>query len=63
LNFALGSCGEFHSCYDSFKKAGQITDQQFEELDSLHFKVKNGLINLIKSLQKKQKEGGWEETF
>ncbi len=63
LNFALGSCGEFHSCYESFKKAGQITDQQFEELDSLHFKVENGLINLIKSLQKKQKEGSWEETF
>jgi len=63
LNFALGSCGEFHSWYDSFKKAGQITDQQFEDLDSLHFKVENGLINLIKSLQKKQKEGNWEETF
>ena len=23
LNFALGSCGEFHSCYESFKQAGQ----------------------------------------
>jgi len=21
LNFALGSCGEFHSCYESFKQA------------------------------------------
>jgi len=63
LNFGLGSCGEFHSCYDSFKKAGQITDQQYEELDSLHFRVENGLINLIKSLQKKQREGSWEETF
>ena len=63
LNFALGSCGEFHSCYVSVKKAGQITDQQFEDLDSLHFKVENALINLIKSLQKKQKEGEWEDTF
>jgi len=26
LNFALGSCGEFHSCYVSFRQAGQITD-------------------------------------
>jgi four helix bundle protein len=24
LNFALGSCGEFHSCYESFKQADQI---------------------------------------
>jgi four helix bundle protein len=22
LNIALGSCGEFHSCYESFKKGG-----------------------------------------
>jgi len=63
LNIALGSCGEFHSCYESFRQAGQINDLQFEELDSLHFKVENALINLIKSLQKKQKEGNWEESF
>jgi four helix bundle protein len=24
LNFALGSCGEFHSCYVSFKQSDQI---------------------------------------
>ena len=23
LNIALGSCGEFHSCYESFKQADQ----------------------------------------
>jgi four helix bundle protein len=63
LNIALGSCGEFHSCCESFKQAGQITEMQFEELDSLHYRVENALINLIKSLQKKQKEGEWEETF
>ena len=63
LNIALGSCGEFHSCYESFKQAGQITDKQYEELDKIHYKVENGLINLIKSLQRKRKEGSWEETF
>jgi four helix bundle protein len=63
LNIALGSCGEFHSCYESFKRAGQISDEQYEELDQVHFKVENGLINLIKSLQKKLRNGGWEETF
>jgi four helix bundle protein len=63
LNFALGSCGEFHSCYESFRQADQITDGQYEELDQLHFKTENGLLNLMKALQKKQKEGDWEETF
>ncbi len=28
LNFALGSCGEFHSSYVSFRQADQITDDE-----------------------------------
>jgi len=63
LNIALGSCGEFHSCYESFKQADQIADQEYEKLDYLHYKVENELIKLIKSLQKKQKHKDWEETF
>ncbi len=63
LNIALGSCGESHSCYESFKRAGQITGEQYEELDKIHYKVENSLINLIKSLQKRLKNGDWEETF
>jgi four helix bundle protein len=63
LNIALGSCGEFHSCYASFRQAGQITDDDYEELDQLHYKVENGLIKLIESLQKKQTEGVWEDSF
>jgi four helix bundle protein len=63
LNIALGSCGEFHSCYDSYKQADQITDEEYEKLDDLHYKVENELIKLIKSLQKKQKDGDWTETF
>jgi len=63
LNIALGSCGEFHPCYESFKQAGQITEEEFEKLDQLHYKVKNGLLKLMESLQKKQKVGDWEDTF
>jgi len=63
LNYALGSCGEFHSCYESFKKAGQITDDEYENLDNLHFKVENSLLKLIETLQRKQKEASWEDTF
>jgi len=60
LNIALGSCGEFHSCYESFKQANQITDEEYNSLDKLHYKVENKLLNLIKSLQKKQKDKEWE---
>ncbi len=63
LNIALGSCGEFHSCYESFIQAGQISHEQYEELDRIHYKVENGLLNLIKSLQRKLRNGEWEENF
>ena len=54
LNIALGSCGEFHSCYTSCKQAEQITADDYERLDQLHYKVENALFKLIESLQKKQ---------
>ena len=63
LNIALGSCGEFHSCYESCNQAGQITDEEYEKLDALHYKVENQLLKLIGSLQRKQKGGQWQETI
>lgn len=36
LNIALGSCGDFHSCYVSFTQAGQIKDTEYDKLDRLH---------------------------
>ena len=63
LNIALGSCGEFHSCCVSFKQANQITDDEYEQLDQLHYKVENALLKLVESLQKKQKDQHWEDNF
>jgi four helix bundle protein len=63
LNIALASCGEFHSCCESFNQARQITQKQYEQLDQMHYMVENKLIQLIKALQKKQKEGTWEDSF
>ena len=54
LNIALGSCGEFHSCYESFKSASEITEEDYEQLDVLHYKVENELIRLVESIKKKQ---------
>ena len=63
LNFALGSSGEFHSCYESFKEAGQITEEEYQRIDEIHYKVENGLLKLVRSLQKKQIDGGWKDNF
>ncbi len=63
LNIALGSSGEYYSCIFGFNKANQLTIEEFKQLDDLHYKTENELIQLIKSLQKKMKEGNWEDTF
>jgi four helix bundle protein len=56
LNYALGSCGEFHSCYESFRQANQISAAEYESLDELHYKVENGLLKLIESVERKKIE-------
>ena len=63
LNIALGSCGEFHSCYFSCKEAQQISKDDYERLDQLHYKIENALLKLIESLQKKQTDKQWEDRF
>ncbi|MBI4929863.1 MAG: four helix bundle protein [Bacteroidetes bacterium] len=63
LNYSLGSCGELHTCYYACYKATQISEIEFEELDMLHYKVENKLIRLIESLQKKKKDGDWDDSF
>ena len=63
LNIALGSCGEFHSCYYSFLKTDQISKEEYEKLDTLHYKLENGLIKLVKSLQGKLENKDWNDSF
>lgn len=63
LNIALASSGEFHSSLVSFLKANQISKENFEKLDELHYKTENALISLIKSLQIKLKDGSWDTNF
>ncbi|MDX2446260.1 MAG: four helix bundle protein [Desulfobacterales bacterium] len=63
LNIALGSCGEFHSCYISCRQADQISENDYERLDQLHYKLENTLLKLIASLQKKQSNKQWEDRF
>ena len=63
LNFALGSCGEFHSCYESCYRAGKIKKEDYEAIEELHYKVENELLKLIGSLQTKARKGGWKDDF
>ncbi|MBW6490727.1 MAG: four helix bundle protein [Lentimicrobium sp.] len=62
-NIALGSSGEFHSCIISFFKAGQIPEEVYNEIDELYYKTENELIQLIKSLRAKLKQGIWDDQL
>jgi four helix bundle protein len=63
LNYALASTGESVSGLHAYMHAGQIPDGQFEELDQLAYKIENGLKKLIESLQLKQQDKDWDESF
>ena len=45
------------------RDGGQVTEEEYERLDQLHYKVENELLKLIESLQKKQRNGKWEEDL
>lgn len=53
LNYALASAGEYYSCIYSFLKADQITQQEFTQLEELHYRMENRLLKLINSIEKK----------
>lgn len=63
LNISLASCGEFHSSYFSFFQAKQISENDFENLDKLHYKLENQLLRLIESLQNKKNKDYWQDSF
>jgi len=63
LNISLGSLGESVSGLTACRKAEQITEEQFQNLDSLAFKLENGLLKLIKSLEQKKASGEWIDTL
>ena len=59
LNIALGSLGESVSGLRAYSDAHQIKPPDFEALDSLAYKLENGLLRLVESLEKKREKGDW----
>jgi four helix bundle protein len=62
LDFAIGSIAEVHSSCCACFIANQITQPEFEEIDIIHYKVENALINLVIAVQN-QLSSGWETSF
>ena len=59
LNIALGSLGESVSGLHAYHKASQLIEKDFEKLDSLAYKLENGLLKLVESLEQKREQGDW----
>ena len=64
LNIALGSSAEAVSGLHVYRDAGQIQGDSFDSLDALAYKLENGLIRLIESLQARQQDNKpWQDRF
>ena len=63
LNIALGSLGESVSGLFGYVNAKQISNAQFEKLDSLAYKLENGLLKLVESLERKRDKGDWIDSL
>ena len=61
LNFALGSLGESVSGLSAYRKSKQIKEEEFEKLDGLAYKLENGLLKLVESLEQKRERGEWTD--
>ena len=63
LNIALGSAGESVSGLQVYLEAEQISQEDFDKADALSYKLENGLLRLIESLQIKREAGTWDDSF
>jgi four helix bundle protein len=63
LNITLGSLGESVSGTHVYRRAEQISEEEFESWDALAFKLENGMKKLIESLQYKREQHDWEDSF
>ena len=63
LNIALASLGESVSGLYAYRNAEQLTEEQYQHLNKLAYKLENGLLKLIESLEYKKESGDWVDNL
>jgi four helix bundle protein len=63
LNITLGSLGESVSGFHAYRMAEQITEEDYNALNDLSFKLENGLLRLVESFERKQETGDWIDSL
>lgn len=61
LYIALASLGESVSGLHAYKETKQMSLEDFEALDGLAFKLENGLLKLVQTLEEKREIGEWTD--
>jgi len=59
LYVSLSSLSETLSRAIGFGATDVISDEQFQQIDTLHYEVENKLLRLVESLERKRDEGTW----
>jgi hypothetical protein len=55
--------GENVSGLEAYRRAGQISEDYFEVLNKLAYKLENGLLKLVESLERKEIIGDWVDRL
>lgn len=63
LYIAKGSMGEVLTRGSGLWRARLISDDEWEQLDKLHYEVENKLLGLIESLEAKRGTGQWLDSL
>ena len=63
LNISVSSLGESVSGLHAYRKAGQLSEEQFQHLNKQAYKLENGLLKLIESLEYKRESGNWVDNL
>ena len=48
---------------EAYRRAGQISEDDFEVLNKLAYKLENGLLKLVESLERKEIIGDWVDRL
>ena len=63
LYIAKGSLAETLSRAIGLQNVKLISNEDFEDLDKLHYEVENKLLRLIESLENKRRTNEWQDTL
>jgi len=63
LNIALASLGESVSGLYAYRNAEQLPEEQFQHINKLAYKLENGLLKLVESLEYKKESGDWVDNL